>query len=177
MVKCNSLSIDVDGLWKAIWDQAKTLVYDIANGIIDEFGSYAWQDGAGKHEWRENAAKEFQIITNDVSDEMIKVVLGLNKGLVDGSPYAAQIMVALFGNHPPIFSQPGSEVWNGDMTGKRQSLAMHVYGIPQLGWEDPGASNWLENCFKDAKKNFEDGLKARLSTINFYDYVHVTAGG
>ena len=121
MAQCNSLSIDVAGLWSAIESAAKALIYDVADKIVTQFGHYAYNLGAGKHVWRLNAAKEFKIIEDNMTNELFEVTLGMDKGLVDGSPYASQIMVALFGNHPPIFSQPGSEVWNDDMTGRRES--------------------------------------------------------
>ena len=119
MKSCNTLSIDVDGLWKAIQKSCLDMINQVAERIIVMFGHYIYQNGDGRHMWRQHAASEFQRISEEVTDQLIKVELGMNPGLTDGDPYASQIMVALFGNHPPITTKPGAEVWNGDMSGKQ----------------------------------------------------------
>ena len=176
MKACNTISIDVAGLWKAIQQSMLSVLNNVAQDIITMFGHYAFQDGAGKHEWRQNAANEFQKISEELTDDIIKIEVGLNEGLVDGAPYAAQIMVALFGNHPPIYTKPGSTVWNDDMSGLTESVAKSIYGIPQFNWGDPGADKWVENCFKLTKTLFDSGISSALQSINFADYVYVSGG-
>jgi len=157
----------------AIRAACRVAVDSVAEEVITEFGKYALADGAGKTLWRQHAAAEMQKIADDAAQDVIRTNIMLNPGLVDGSPYASQIMVALFGNHPPIFAQPGSEVWNDDMTGFRQSLAESVYGIPQFNWQDPGAQKWLNNSLKNAEKSMTDACEHILDGINIANYVHV----
>lgn len=176
MKACNSLSIDVDGLWNAIQQSCLAMINEVAERIIVMFGHYAFQDGAGRHEWRQHAAQEFQKISEEKTNELVRVEVGLNTELDDSTPYAAQIMVALFGNHPPIMTKPGATVWNNDMTGFKQSTAHKVYSIPQFDWPDPGADNWVINCFKLTKTLFDAGVASILQSINFADYVYVSGG-
>ncbi len=180
MVKCNSISIDVVGLYTAIQQNCRALLDDVANNVIDEFGMYVYQDGAGRHEWRANAAQEFQKISETMTDDLIEVKVGLREGFdrdAYSNVYAAQVMVALFGNHPPIYTKPGQETFHDQMTWRGESEAESEYRMPQYEWGDPGAQNMLSNVMKNVKTFFKDGLKSILSDINFYDYVHVTAGG
>lgn len=176
MAECNRLSIDVVGLYTAIQQNCRMLLDDVAQNIIDEFGMYIYQDGAGRHEWRANAAQEFQKISEKMTDELIEVEVGLREGLDSeafSNVYAAQIMVALFGNHPPIYTKPGEETFHDHMQDRRTSEAESVYRMPYFEWGDPGAENMLSNAMKNAKTFFRDGLNSILSDINFYDYVYV----
>lgn len=171
MKACNTLSLDVAGLWNAIQKSCYEMINEVAEMLITMFGSAIQTAGAGKHEWRENAAKEFKKISEEMTDDLIKIELGLNPDLVDGAPYAAQIMVALFGNHPPIYTKPGSTVWNDDMSGLTESVAGSIYGIPQFNWPDPHMDEILKNCFSLIKIHFKNNVGAILQSINFADYV------
>lgn len=180
MATCNSLSIDVAGLYTAIQQNCRALLDDVAQNIIDEFGMYLYQGGAGRHEWRENAAKEFQKISETMTDELIEVKVGMRPGFdqaASSNVYVAQMMVALFGNHPPIETKPGMEVFKDHMLWRGTSNAQTVYPLPNFSWPDPQADKMLENAMKHAQTYFKDGVKALLRDINFYDYVYVTAGG
>lgn len=118
MAECNRLSIDVVGLYTAIQQNCRMLLDDVAHNIIDEFGMAIYQRGAGRHEWRANAAQEFQKISEKMTDELIEVEVGLREGIdkeAFSNVYAAQIMVALFGNHPPIYTKPGEETFHDHM--------------------------------------------------------------
>ena len=176
MVKCNSLSIDVVGLYTAIQQNCRALLDDVAKNIIDEFGVYLYQDGAGCHEWRSNAAEEFQKISETMTDDLIQVEIGIRPGLEQdaySNVYAAQMMVALFGNHPPIETKPGLEVFKDHMLDRGTSNAETVYPLPNFSWPDPQADKMLENAMKNAATYFKDGINSLLSDINFYDYVYV----
>ena len=180
MVKCNALSIDVVGLYTAIQQNCRALLDDVAQNVIDQFGMYIYQDGAGRHEWRANAAQEFQKISETMTDKLIEVKVGLREGFDSeaySNVYVAQIMVALFGNHPPIYTKPGQEVFKDQMTWRGTSEAKSEYRMPHYEWKDPGADNMVANAMKSVRTYFRDGVNAILRDINFYDYVHVTAGG
>ena len=180
MAMCNSLSIDVNGLRHAIQDACLTVIKDTAQKIIVYFGHYIYSGGAGRHAWRENAAKEFQIISENISYEYIEIQQGQNPNIELGSStlnaYAAQIMVALFGNHPPQMTKPGVQTWHNHMQYREQSQAESVYPLPHFDWGDPGADHMLENAFKITKQYFFDGLKRAFASVNFSDFVHVVSG-
>ena len=63
MAKCNQLSIDVAGLYKAVQDECYILLNDVAAKIIEGFQLFIVSDGAGRVKWRENAAAEFKILS------------------------------------------------------------------------------------------------------------------
>ena len=176
MAKCNSLYIDVAGLKAAIFAACKAALNDVAERVIQEFGPEIYRSGAGRHEWRANAAEEFQKIEESATDELIQVKLGLRKGLESeawGNLYAAQIMVALFGNHPPIETKPGMEVFGDKMLDRHTSTAQTVYEIPQFGWTDPNAQEMVNNALKNTSVYFTDACESILDGINIANYVHV----
>lgn len=180
MVKCNALSIDVVGLYTAIQQNCRALLDDVAQNVVDQFGMAIYQGGAGQHTWRANAAQEFQKISETMTKDLIEVKVGLREGFdsdASSNVYAAQVMVALFGNHPPIFTKPGQETFHDNMKWRGKSEAPKEYPMPHYEWEDPGADNMVSNAMKSVRTYFKDGIKAILRDINFYDYVHVTAGG
>lgn len=149
---------------------------DVAERVIEEFGPEIYRGGAGRHEWRANAAQEFQKIEENVTSDLIQIKLGLRKGLESeawGNVYAAQVMVALFGNHPPIETKPGLEVFGDQMLGRHTSTAETVYEIPQFGWGDPGADEMVKNALKNTSTYFTDACEHILDGINVSDYVHV----
>lgn len=177
MTRCNTLSIDVEGLYTAIQQNCRALLDDVAQHVVDEFGMYLYQDGAGRHEWRENAAREFQKISEKLTDDLIEVEVGLRPGFdqdAETNVYVAQMMVALFGNHPPIETKPNLEVFKDHMLDKGKSNAQTVYPLPNFSWPDPHADNMLENVMKHLSTYFRDGVRALLRDINFYDYVYVS---
>ena len=180
MAKCNTLNIDIEGLYTAIQQNCRMLLDEVAQNIIDEFGMYIYQEGAGRHEWRANAAQEFQRISETMTDNLIEVKVGLRPGFDQdaySSYYVAQVMVALFGNHPPIETKPGLEVFKDHMLDRGISNAQTVHPLPNFDWPDPGAENMLSNAMKNASSYFRYGVSSLLRDINFYDYVYVTAGG
>jgi len=75
----NTLSIDVNGLWMAIQNECYVLLNDVAAKIIEGFQLYIVSDGAGRIKWRENAAKEFKILSEKMSDDMMEMTLGVQK--------------------------------------------------------------------------------------------------
>ena len=176
MAKCNSLSIDVVGLYTAIQQNCRALLDDVAQNVVDEFGMYIYQDGAGRHEWRANAAQEFQKISETMTDDFIEVKVGMKPGFDQeaySNVYVAQMMVALFGNHPPIETKPNMEVFKDHMLDRGRSDAKTVYPLPNFSWPDPQADKMLENAMKNASIRFRDGMKSLLADISFYDYVYV----
>ena len=177
MAQCNTLSINIQGLWDAIKAACRSLLDDVAERVIQEFGPLIYQDGAGRHEWRANAAQEFQKIEEDFSGEVFQVKLGLRPGLEAeawGNVFAAQIMVALFGNHPPIETKPGLEVFKDHMLSRGTSDAQSVYPLPQFSWTDPNAQKMVETAIKITRPYFKDGINSLLDGINFADYVIVS---
>lgn len=89
----------------------------------------------------------------------------------------AQVMVALFGNHPPIYTKPGVEVFKDHMLYRGMSSAQTTYRVPSFEWGDPHADKMVVNAMKNSRVYFKDGINALLRDINFYDYVHVTPRG
>lgn len=177
MAMCNQINIDVNGLYAAIQKACKDLLDDVAERVQQEFGPLIYQDGAGRHEWRANAAQEFQKISENMTNDLVEVKLGLRSGVESeaySNVYMAQVMVALFGNHPPIETKPGMEVFKDHMVWRGISDAQTVYPLPQFDWPDPGADNMVANAMKNSRTYFRDGVNSLLRDINFYDYVYVT---
>lgn len=81
MATCNELSIDMSGLYAVIQKACKNLLDDVAERVQQEFGPLIYQDGAGRHEWRSNAAQEFQKISESITNDLIEVKLGLRTGI------------------------------------------------------------------------------------------------
>ena len=181
MVKCNTLSIVVNGLWYAIQNECYILLNDVAAKVIEGFQLYIVSDGAGRTAWRENAASEFKILSERMTDEIMEFEVGIRESLASeawNSFYAAQIMVALYGNHGPLFTKPGEITFHDHMESLDISKAVSEYALPDgFNWPDPHPEDMLKNVMKITKTYFRDGVNALLRNINFYDYVHVTAGG
>ena len=181
MAKCNSLSIDVNGLYKAIQDECYILLNDVASKVVEGFQLYIVSDGAGRIQWRENAASEFKILSDRLTNDIIEIKVGMREGLESdawNSFYAAQIMVALYGNHGPLYTKPGEITFHDHMESMDESHAQSVWALPDgFNWPDPHPEKMLENVMKITKTYFQDGINRLLSNINFYDYVYVTAGG
>lgn len=177
----NTLSIDVNGLWMAIHAKCHALLNDVAEKVIKEFGEYIVAAGAGMGDWRRDAANEFKIISDEMTNYVLEMQLGVRDSLESDARsddyYAVRVMVALFGNHPPgggFYTKPGTETYHDHITDKRTSDAQGVYRLPEgFNWDDPGADKMLENSMKRIETYFEDGLQRVLSDINFYDYVYV----
>lgn len=194
MAGCNLLYIDAGGLLKAIQDECYQVLNEVADRIIKEFGQYIVAAGAGRTKWRENAAKEFKIISDKASEDMLEIQLGLREGLEAeawSSFYAAQIMVALFGNHPENHSRitdngsktshmttkPGELTFHDHMENIDESHATTVWELPEgFNWDDPHADKMLENSMKRAEQQFKDGLRQAFSAVRFSDFLFVSGG-
>jgi hypothetical protein len=48
----------------------------VADKIIKQFGRAIIEHGAGRTKWRENAAKEFKVLSDKISSDMVEVVVG-----------------------------------------------------------------------------------------------------
>lgn len=182
MKRCNQLSIDVNGLFKAIQDECFILLNDVADKVVEAMRLYIVSDGAGRLQWRENAAAEFKVLSDKVASDIVEVQLGIRDNMADEawhSFYAAQIMVALFGNHPGsgLTTKPGEITFHDHMESLYESQASYVWRLPDgFNWPDPEFNKILGNVMKMTQTYFKDGVNALLRNINFYDYVHVTAG-
>jgi len=179
METCNTISIDVDRLYGDIQQACLDFLNDVADRVIDEFSMAIYRDGAGRHEWRANAAQEFQKISEEMTADAIQVTVGLRDGVATeakSNVYMAQVMVALFGNHPPIETKPGLEVFKDHMLSRGISTAETVYPIPQFSWPDPHADKMLDNSFKKLQTYFKNGIRNIIRDIKFSDYVYVTKG-
>ena len=178
MSKCNTIQIDVDGLWTAIKQACMEELNNIADLLIKAFQAEIKLGGAGRHEWRKNAGEAFQKLSEEMAGDIIRITVGIDPSLPGDAWYdnmAAQMMVALFGNHPPIETKPNLEVFKDHMRSRGISTAKTVYPIGQFSWPDPDAENMMENAFKLTKKYFDYVVnKNIISKINFYDYVYVT---
>ena len=178
MAKCNSLSIDVNGLYRAIQNECLILINDVAAKIIEGFQLFIVSDGAGRIKWRENAAAEFKVLSEKQTDEIIEMQVGIRDTLENeswGSFYLAQVMVALYGNHGPLYTKPGEVTFHNHMEDLAESQAKSVWALPDgFNWPDPHPEKMLENVMKITKTYFRDGVNAILRSINFYDYVYVT---
>ena len=73
MATCNELSIDVNGLYKAIQDECFILLNDVAAKVVEGFQLFIVSDGAGRTKWRENAAKEFKILSDKITDDVVEL--------------------------------------------------------------------------------------------------------
>lgn len=181
MVPCNKLYIDVDGLYSALQNECFVMLNDVADQIVKYFGQAIHEGGAGRHKWRDNAAKEFKVLSDKIAKDMIEVKVGLREGLeaeARSSFYAAQIMVALYGNHGPLYTKPGEMTFHDHMEDMRESEAKSVWALPSgFNWADPDAEHMLENGMKQVRTYFKNELRRILRSINFSDYVHVTGSG
>lgn len=179
METCNTISIDVNRLYKDIQQACLDFLNDVADRVIDEFSMAIYQGGAGRHAWRANAAQEFQKISEEMTEDAIQITVGLRDGIAAearSNVYMAQVMVALFGNHPPIETKPGLEVFKDHMLSRGISNAKTVYPLPQFGWPDPNADKMLDNSFKKLQTYFRNGMRNIVRDIRFSDYVYVTKG-
>ena len=162
MTSCNSLYIDADGLTAAIQKACVEKMNEVAEMLIKIFGNAIIAGGAGRTKWRENAAKEFQKISTAITADMIEMKLGLREGLESeavSSNYAAQIMVALFGNHGPLYTKPGEITFHNHMESREESRATTVWPLPKkYNWADPHPEKMLENAMKLTEQYFKDGL-------------------
>lgn len=177
METCNTISIDIDRLYKDIQQACLDFLNDVADRVIDEFSMAIYKDGAGRHEWRANAAQEFQKLSEEMTEDAIQITVGLRDGIeaeARSNVYMAQVMVALFGNHPPIATKPGSEVYKDHMLSRGTSTAKTVYQLPQFGWADPHADKMLDNSLKKLHTYFKNGMSHIIRGIKFSDYVYVT---
>ena len=181
MAKCNSLSIDVSGLFMAIQNECYVQLNDVADKIIEGFRLFIVSDGAGRVQWRENAASEFKILSEKMAEDIMEFQVGIRDTIENeswGSFYIAQIMVALYGNHGPLYTKPGEITFHDHMESFAESHAQSEYALPDgFNWPDPHPEKMLENVMKITKQYFKDGVKSLFRNINFYNYVHVTAGG
>ena len=179
MATCNSLYIDIAGLEYAIEESCLEMLNDVADKLQEAFEKELINAGAGRTDWRKNAAKEFKKLSEEITLDMVQVTLGLNPSIPSDAWHnnkAAQIMVALFGNHPPIETKPNLVTFHDHMESRRRSEATTVRELPQYSWPDPGADAMLDNAFQLTKKYFKDGLKDIAKNIRFADYVHVMGG-
>ena len=180
MKKCNQLSLDTIGLFNAIQNACVDLVKDTAEKIKEEFAQWIYLDGAGRHVWRENAGAEFNIIATKIASDVIEAQLGMPQNIESEAKidnYLAQIMVALYGNHGPLYTKPGEVTFHNHMESRERSRATTVWRLPKnYNWDDPNADKMLANSMKICSSFFKDGVNALLRNINFYDYVNVTAG-
>lgn len=178
MAGCNSLWIDTDGLQRAIQNECFIVLNEVADKIIKQFGRAIIEHGAGRTKWRENAAKEFKVLSDKISSDMVEVVVGQRDGIETeawSSFYAAQIMVALFGNHGPLKTKPGELTFHDHMESIEESHASTVWDLPEkFNWEDPHPENMLNNIFLTTKKLFDDGLRKAIRSIRFSDYLMVS---
>ena len=177
MNTCNQLSIDVEGLFKAIQDECYALIWKTAELIKVEFAAYIAIGGAGRNIWREHAAKEFNIISATMANDLVEAKLGLPENIESEARfdnYLAQIMVAVYGNHGPLYTKPGQITFHDHMEDRRRSEAKSVWALPEgFNWEDPQANKMLETAMKIIGTYFKDGVNSLLRNINFYDYVYV----
>lgn len=180
MAGCNSMYIDINGLMAALQKACLEMLNEVAEIVIKVFGNAIIAGGAGRTKWRENAAKEFQKISTDISMDMIEVKLGLRDGLeseATSSNYAAQIMVAQFGNHGPLYTKPGAITFHNHMESREESRASTVWPLPAgYNWADPHPENMLENAMKQTEQYFKDGLQHAYDSVNFSDYLIVSGG-
>ena len=178
METCNQISIDVNGLYKAIQDECFILLNDVAAKVVEGFQLFIVSDGAGRTKWRENAAKEFKILSDKITDDVVELQVGVRDNLESeawNSFYAAQIMVALYGNHGPLYTKPGEMTFHDHMESIDVSGAQSVWALPQeFNWDDPHPEKMLSNVMKVTTHYFQDGMKTLINKINFYDYVYVT---
>ena len=180
MKECNTISINVNKLYEDIQKACLSFLNEIAERVIDAFGMAIYQNGAGRHEWRANAAQEFQKLSEKMTNDLVQVVVGLRQGVEEEAHtnvYMAQVMVALFGNHPPIETKPGLEVFKNHMRDRGISDAKTVYPLPQFDWPDPRADKMVENALKIIRPYFDDAITRIMRDINVSDYVFVSGGG
>lgn len=177
MTKCNQQSVDVNGLFSAIQNECYLLLNDVADRIIKEFQEYIVANGAGRTFWRMNAAAEFKVLSEKITPDLIEMKLGEPENLASEAWHsfvAAQMMVALFGNHGPLYTKPGEITFHNHMEDMNESKAQSVWKLPDgFNWEDPHPEKILANILKTTKTYFQDGVQELLRNINFYDYVYV----
>lgn len=177
MASCNTIYIDIDGQMKAIQNECFVMLNAVADKVVEEFGKAIIGGGAGRTKWRENAAKEFKVLSDSISADMIEVKVGLREGLESearSSFYAAQIMVAQFGNHGLQYTKPGEMTFHDHMESIDESHAKSVWALPSgYNWADPHPEKMLENIFKMTRQIFMDGLHVAFNAVRFSDYVQV----
>ncbi len=177
MKECNTISINVNKLYEDIQKECLIFLNEVAEKIIDEFGIEIYQNGAGHPDWRLEAAKEFQKISEKTTADLVQVVVGLRPGVAVEAltnNAMARVMVALFGNHPPIETKPGLEVFKNHMRDRGLSNAKTVYPLPNLGQPDPHADEMLKRVLDKFRPHFDEMIPRIMKNIKVSDYVFVS---
>lgn len=176
MAKCNTLSIDVEGLWSHIQSQFLAAMLDAEEKLIEALRLEIMFAGAGKTAWREEAQAAIQEVSRELAEDFIKLEMGLPKNFDSyANDKSARIQVALFGNqeHGNIRSKPGGDVYGDDMNGMHLSNALSNWDIPQFDQTADGTA-MLENAIKLTRSYFSDAIKRAWSSINFSNFVYVS---
>ena len=187
MEPCNNISIDVAELYGTIQKRCYEFLKYIVDRTLKRFGEYIEQGGAGRIQWRKNAAAAMKEISCEIAQDMVSVKFGLDPSIeaeAQSNYYAMQIMVALFGNNPPLYTKPGEMTWHSynppdaRLTHKEVSRAKGVWELKgKHGQADPGAAHKLENALTEQTTEIKKGLDSLIDGINFFDYVIVSTGG
>lgn len=150
----------------------------VADEVIKCFQREIHDKGSGRHEWRDNAGKEFKILSEKMSQEVMEMGLGIRDGIETeawSSFYAAQIMVALYGNHGPLFTKPGEITFHNHMESLDESRASGVWPLPKgFNWKGANLNEIMQNCFDIAETNFANGLQKIFDSIDFSQFLIVS---
>jgi len=175
MTKCNTLSIDVMGLWNYIQSQFLSAMQDAEEKLIEALGLEVMFAGAGKTRWREEAAAAIKEVARDVTNDYIRFEAGLPKNFDSyADDKSARIQVAFWGNqeHGNIRSKPGGDVYGDEMDGMHLSNALSNWDIPQFDQTADGEA-MLQNAIKLTRVYFSGAIKSAWASIDFANFVHV----
>ena len=178
MAKCNSLSIDVDGLMDELISTAVEAMKAVEEEAISIMADEIFEGSESRTKWRQEAIRLLKEVERKVTAESIEMVFGVDLASVSGDALN-RIMVALYGNQGggSIHSKPGTDVYGHDMDGKHLSTAKTKYPIPQFDHpQDYNADKMWKNVFNLTKTMFFDAISSAWASVDFCKYVIVTGG-
>lgn len=178
MAKCNSLSIDVDGLMDELISTAVEAMKAVEDEALTIMAEEISEGSESRTKWRQEAIGLLKEVERNVTVESIEMVFGVDLASVSGDALN-RIMVALYGNQGggPIQSKPGADVYGHDMAGKHKSTAKSKYPIPQFDHpQSYNADAMWKNVFDLTKTMFFDAISSAWASVDFQKYVIVTGG-
>lgn len=178
MVKCNSLSIDVNGLMEALIRAALAAMEDVEMSAFEVLAKEISDNSESQTKWRAEAIGLLREVKREVLMDRISVEFGVDLASVSGDALN-RVMVALYGNQAggPIHSKPGESVYGKAMDGKHPSTAQTTYDIPQYNHpQSYNGDQMFSNTFKLIATIFKDAIAAAWRSVDFSQFVLVSGG-
>ena len=152
----------------------------LAELLRDQMPARIPGQGPGDPSWIPDLQASVRTLYRDIADHYIDIGVGLP--FKEGTYQQVRAMVVNAGSgsaagNPPIWTKPGQQVWNEDLSGKKTSSAKTAYPLP-AGFNQQG-NRFVENAMKAMAKHFEDVLEEAAQSLPdavFYQNIVSTPG-